>query len=172
MARENEEGRSRSQELLNPDEPETREEWNATQVAAHEKLFRFSDSVTTLMFTGASDLSEAQRDRRTSFLSTEVDVSACTFVNVRVAFEELFCTPRSSVENPSLRTSRYSDPLSRLRSLYRTLIVDMIEKKNLDSGRQMNWLASKATLTMKIYASGHGTTVGLHGKPGHSRAVS
>ena len=72
MARENEESRSRSQELLNPDEPETREEWNATQVAAHERLFPFSDSVTTLMFTGASDFSEAQRDRRTSFLSTEL----------------------------------------------------------------------------------------------------
>ena len=44
-------------------------------------------------------------------------------MNVRVAFEELFCTPKSSMENPSLRTSRYSDPLSRFRSLYRTFIV-------------------------------------------------
>ena len=71
MARENEESRSRSQELLNLDEPETRE-GNATQVAAHERLFRFSDNLATSMFTGASDLSEAQRDRRTSFLSTEL----------------------------------------------------------------------------------------------------
>ena len=77
------------------------------------------------MFTGASDLSEAQRDRRTSFLPIQgIDASTCKFVNVGVAFEELFCTPKSPMENPSLRTSRYSDPLSRFRSLYKTFMVD------------------------------------------------
>ena len=39
MARGGEERRSRSQERLSPDLPETRESWNATQVAARERLF-------------------------------------------------------------------------------------------------------------------------------------
>ena len=64
-ARENEERRSRSQELLNPVEPETREECNATQVAAHESLFPFGDNLTT-MFLVASDLGETQRERLTN----------------------------------------------------------------------------------------------------------
>ena len=37
VTRQNDERRSRSQEPLNPDLPETREEWNAAQVAIHEK---------------------------------------------------------------------------------------------------------------------------------------
>ena len=61
VAWENEERRSRSQELLFLDLPKTREEWCATQVAAHEGLFPFSDNLTPLMFTVASYLSEAQR---------------------------------------------------------------------------------------------------------------
>ena len=72
VARENEERRSRSHEFLNPDDPETREEWNVTQVAAHERLFSFSKKLTTLMFTISSDLSEAQTDRLTSFPSTDL----------------------------------------------------------------------------------------------------
>ena len=35
------------------------------QVTAHERLFPFSNNLTTLMFTVASDLSEAQRERET-----------------------------------------------------------------------------------------------------------
>ena len=45
-------------------------------------------------------------------------------MNVRVAFEELFCTPKSSVENLSLRTSRYSNCLSKFCSLCRTFIAE------------------------------------------------
>ena len=60
VARQNDERKSRSQELLNPDAPDTREEWNAAQVATHEGRFPSSDILTTLMFIVASDLSEAQ----------------------------------------------------------------------------------------------------------------
>ena len=57
MARGSKEKRSRSQELLSPDLLETSEEWNATQVAADERLFPFSDNLTTLMFiTRENDL--------------------------------------------------------------------------------------------------------------------
>ena len=58
MARGSEERQSRSQEFLFPDFPETGEELNAAQVAPHEKLFPFSDNLTTLMFTVANYLSE------------------------------------------------------------------------------------------------------------------
>ena len=94
----------RNQELLDPEALETREGWNATQMVNHEALFPFSDSLTTLMLTVASDLSEAQRERLTGSLSLQgVEVTAETFEAVRTVFVELFCTPKSSMENPSLR---------------------------------------------------------------------
>ena len=37
----------------------------------HEKLFPFSDNLTTLMFIVVSDLSEAQKERLTSSLSLQ-----------------------------------------------------------------------------------------------------
>ena len=80
VTRQHDERRSRSQELLSPDLPVTREEWNAAQVAAHERHFPFTDDLTTLMFIVASDLNEAQRERLTSFLPLQgVDVTAYTF---------------------------------------------------------------------------------------------
>ena len=114
VARENEERRCRSPELLNPDLPETGEEWNATQVAAHERLFPSSDNLTTLMFTVACDLSEAQRERLTSSLSPQgVDVTAYTYKAVRAVFVDLFCTPKSSMENPSFRVNKHTGSTSR-----------------------------------------------------------
>ena len=44
MARGSEEGHSRSQELPSPDYPETSEQWNAAQVAVHQRLFPFGDN--------------------------------------------------------------------------------------------------------------------------------
>ena len=73
------------------------------EVTTHGRLFPFSDNLTTLMFIVASDLSEAQRERLTSSLSLKgVNVAACTFDAVWTVFVELFGTPRSSMENPSL----------------------------------------------------------------------
>ena len=85
MARGGGERRSRSQELLSTDLLETRERWNATQVAAHERLFPFSDNLTTLMFIVASDLGE-NPERKTyefSFYSRDGfydlrDITICT----------------------------------------------------------------------------------------------
>ena len=80
VARENEERRSRSQELSNLDAPETSEEWNAPQEAAHERLLPFSDNLTTLMCIVGSDLCEPQRERLTSSFSLQgADVTAYTF---------------------------------------------------------------------------------------------
>ena len=114
VAQDNGEIQSRSQDLLNPDSKKNREEWNAAQVAAHERLFPFSDNLTTLMFNVASDLSEAQRERLTSSLSPQgVDVTAYTFESATAVFVELFCTPKSSKENPSLRVNKHSGSTSR-----------------------------------------------------------
>ena len=82
----------------------------------HESLFSFSDNLTTLTFIVASDLSEAQR--LTSSLSLRrMDIPAYSFETVRTVFIELFCTPKNSMENPSLRVSGH------VKSMNRTFIV-------------------------------------------------
>ena len=87
IARKSEERRRRSQELLSPDFLETSEEWNAANMAAHERRFPFGDNLTTFVFFVASDLSATQRERLTSSLSIqEIDVTAYTFKKVKVAF--------------------------------------------------------------------------------------
>ena len=109
------------EEVLDPNAPETRDNSYAIQVSNHDKLFPFSDNLTTLMFTVASDLSEAQRERErlTSSLSLRrMDITAYTFEAVRTVFEELFCTPMRSMENPSLRVSGHGS------SMNRTFIVE------------------------------------------------
>ena len=63
VARKNADRQTRRVELLDPNSQATRDRWNATQVSNHERLFPFSDNLTTLMFTVASDLNEAQRER-------------------------------------------------------------------------------------------------------------
>ena len=71
VAQENAERLTRSETALDPNTPENRERWNTAQVSNHKSLFSLSDSLTTLMFIVASDLSEAQRERErlTSSLS-------------------------------------------------------------------------------------------------------
>ena len=53
----------RNADVLDPNAPETRDNWYATQVSNHERLFPFSDNLTTSMFIVASDLSDAQGER-------------------------------------------------------------------------------------------------------------
>ena len=62
----------------------------------------------------ASDLSEAQRERLTSSLSLQgVTVTAYTFEAVRTVFVEFVCTPKCSMQNPSLRVKRDGGNVSR-----------------------------------------------------------
>ena len=71
------------------------------------------------MFVVASDLGEAQRERLTNSLSLKgMNITACTFEAVRTEFVELFSTPKSSMENPSLRVSGH------VSSMNRTFIVE------------------------------------------------
>ena len=104
---------------LDPNSQETRDQWHATQVSNYESLFLFSDNFTTLMFIVVSDLSETQRERLTSSLSLQRrNVTVYTLDAVKTVFVELFCTPKSSMENPSLRVSGH------VSSMNRTFIVE------------------------------------------------
>ena len=84
------------------------------QVTTHERLFPFSDTLAKLMFNVASDLSEAQRERLASSFSLQgVNVTVYTFEAGRTVFVELFCTAKSSLDNPSIRVNRYGGHTSR-----------------------------------------------------------
>ena len=70
-----------------------------------ESPFPFNDNLTTLMLIVASDLSEVQRE--TSRLSVlKVNNTAYTLDAEQTVFVELFCRPKSSMENPSLSCER------------------------------------------------------------------
>ena len=106
MTRVNAEIHGRSEAALDPNQPRTRDNWYATHLAAHERLFPFGDNLATWMFLVGSDVNEAQRERLTSSLSLrDITVTAYTLDTVQPAFVELFCAPKSSLENPSLRMS-------------------------------------------------------------------
>ena len=101
------------------------------------------------MFTVVSNLSEAQRERLTSSLSVQgMNVTVCTFEAVRTVFVELFCTPKSSMENSSLHVSGHGS------SMNRTFIVEDCaeddfgqwgtdevtgEQGHIDGGRSFSW---------------------------------
>ena len=89
------------------------------QMTTHERLFPFSDNLTTLMFI-ASDPSEAQRERLVSALSLQtMDVNAYPFKAVRKVFVKLFFTPKISMKTSSIRVNRYGSHASR------TFIVEL-----------------------------------------------
>ena len=80
--------------------------WYAAQVSNH--------NLTTLMFIVVSDLSEAQ----SSHSLRGMIVAAYTSEALGTVFMELSCTPKSSMENPSLRVSGH------VSSMNRTFIVE------------------------------------------------
>ena len=73
---------------------------------AHRDSFPLSDHVFTLMTTVQADLTEPQRERLTSHLAIRgIPLQSYTFELIRTACLELFCAPRSSLDNPSFRPS-------------------------------------------------------------------
>ena len=106
MTQVNAERHSRNEAALVPSQQRTRDNWYVTHVATHGSPFPFNDHLTTLTLIVASDLSESQRERLTSFLSLKgMNVTVYTFEAVNTVFVELFCTPKSSMANPALRVS-------------------------------------------------------------------
>ena len=84
------------------------------------------------------------------FLSLQgVDVTAYTFEKVRVALGEMFCTPKSSMKNPSLRTRRFNDPVSRYCSFYRTFIVEDGSEEEFGQCATDELTGEEAALTIK-----------------------
>ena len=124
-AQENAARLTRGETALDPNTPENRVRWNIAQVNNHDSLVPFNDNLTTLMFVVASGLSEAQRERLTSSLSLiGMKITAVTFDALRTTFLELFCTPKSSMENPSLCVSGH------VSSMNRTFIVEDYAEDN------------------------------------------
>jgi len=82
------------------------ERWNNNQRRVHRDRFPLSDHLVSLMTIVQSDLTEQQRERLTSHLAIKgLPLRNYTFDLTRSAFLELFCAPRSSLDNPSFRPS-------------------------------------------------------------------
>ena len=145
----NAERTAREQPVLDTTDQETRENWYDTHVASHGRLFPFGDNLTTLLFIVGSDLNEAKRARLTSSLSVfNITVTAYTLHTVQTVFVELFCTPKSSMENPSLRVSGRGSNASRTfiaetyqEDEYRLWAIDESTREQgyIDDDRSCSW---------------------------------
>ena len=81
-------------------------QWLARRRRRHEQQFPISDNLFALMFTVQADLNEHQRERLTSHMTIRgVNVQNYTFEGLREAFIELFCAPKSGLDNPNYRTT-------------------------------------------------------------------
>ena len=80
------------------------QDWNNAQRRRHAANFPLSDNLFALILTVLADLSEMQRERMSSTMALRGQrVNTYTYDMVREIFVELFCAPRSSLENPNLR---------------------------------------------------------------------
>ena len=139
MTQVNAERHGRNEAALVPSQQRTRDNWYVTHVATHGSPFPFNDNLTTLMLIVACDLSESQRERLKSSLSLKgMNVTVYTFEAVKTVFVELFCTPKSSMENPALRVSGHGGSTNRV---------------------------TKAILMTRNHVSGRGTIMSMHGNP-------
>ena len=78
--------------------------YNDMRRTVHQNGFPLSDNLFALIFTVLADLTEQQRERMQSATSLQGQrVQDYTFAGVLEVFIELFCAPRSSLENPNLR---------------------------------------------------------------------
>ena len=76
----------------------------------HMDRFPVSDNLFALITTCLADLNEQQRERMSSTLALRgFNIQGYSFQVVRDIFMELFCAPKSSIDNPNLR----SGPTSR-----------------------------------------------------------
>ena len=72
----------------------------------HARKFPINDNLFSLILTVLADLNEQQRERMTSAMALKnYRIEAYTFDLVREVFIELFCMPKSSIDDPSLRTA-------------------------------------------------------------------
>ena len=100
---------------------------------------------------------------RSSLCLSGMNVTAYTFDAVKTVFVKLFCTPKTSTENPSLRVNRHGGCMNKPSK-------NLVLKTNLDNGPSMKCPASKVTL-MRDHVYGHGTTTSMPGSPDHSKGA-
>ena len=86
MTSKNAEWQSRNEALLDSAQQGTGDTWYTTHVTTHERLFPFNDNLTTVMFIVAGDPREAQRERLTSSLFSQVNVTDYTLEAVKTVF--------------------------------------------------------------------------------------
>ena len=85
-------------------------QYNTARRQDHQNLFPISDNLFSLITVVLADLNENQRERFASTMSLRGHrVQNYSYDNVREVFIELFCVPKSGIDNPSLR----SNPLNR-----------------------------------------------------------
>ena len=129
-------------------------------MTTHERSFPFSDNLPTLMFIVASDLSEAQRETHKFLALKEMNVTVYTLEAVKTVFVALFCTRKSSMENPSLRVSGHGG------STNRTFIVE-----NYAEDEFGQWAIEEVTGEQgyiddeRSSVFGYGTTTSILGSP-------
>ena len=98
---------NRQGHLNEEEQHEVVQEFLRTRRAAHEGRFPISDNLMALIMVVLADLSEQQRERMTSTMTMRnIHVENYQYQDVREVFTELFCAPRNSWENPSLRSGR------------------------------------------------------------------
>jgi hypothetical protein len=98
--------RNLAQQGGNPDPAVELTASNAARVAVHQNSFLVNDNLFALILTVLADLNEVQRERMTSTLALRGQrINIYTYNTIREVFIELFCAPRSSLENPNLRSS-------------------------------------------------------------------
>ena len=80
------------------------EQGTARNVRRHQAVFPICENLFVLMASVQADLSEQQREILTSALSLKgIKLPAYTFELAKECIVELFCEPRSSLENPAYR---------------------------------------------------------------------
>ena len=100
------------------------------------------------MFTVQADLSEQQRERLTSHMTIRgIHVQNYTFEALREAFIELFCAPKSGLDNPNYRTTGQG------RSFLSTHMVNVTA--NTDIGSKTRQHKKKVLSQNSTTCSGH-----------------
>ena len=81
-------------------------EWLTRRRDAHTQSFPINDNIFALMVTVQADLSEQQRENMSAHMTMRgVQLQDYSFEKVRECMIELFCAPRSALENPSFRVN-------------------------------------------------------------------
>ena len=101
-----------------------------------------------------------ERDSQVLFSLQGMNVTDYTLEPVKTVFVELFCSPKSSMENPSLRVSGHGMAAPAQPSSLKITL-----KMSMDNGLLTKQLSNKAKLMMKDRVFRHGTTTSMVGSP-------